>query len=207
MAKEKIKKPFYKKIWVWVLAIIVVIAIAGGGEEEADTANKSSKESTDQASEVKAEEESSEPAEEEVKTAKIGEPSTVGDVTFTVNGVEETSEINSGNEYVDNATTSGKYIILDLNVQNGKSEAITVDSSFFKLIADGTEYEPTTDGTVMMAMGDAMSDFFLTQINPNLEKSGKIVIEVGADEELSNMVLQAQTGVFGTEMTEISLSN
>ncbi len=199
MAKEKIKKPFYKKIWVWVLAIIVVIAIASGGEEEADTANKSSKESTDQASEVK--------AEEEVKTAKIGEPSTVGDVTFTVNGVEETSEINSGNEYVDNATTSGKYIILDLIVQNGKSEAITVDSSFFKLIADGTEYEPTTDGTVMMAMGDAMSDFFLTQINPNLEKSGKIVIEVGADEELSNMVLQAQTGVFGTEMTEISLSN
>lgn len=199
MAKEKIKKPFYKKIWVWVLAIIVVIAIASGGEEEADTANKSSKESTDQASEVK--------AEEEVKTAKIGEPSTVGDVTFTVNGVEETSEINSGNEYVDNATTSGKYIILDLTVQNGKSEAITVDSSFFKLIADGTEYEPTTDGTVMMAMGDAMSDFFLTQINPNLEKSGKIVIEVGADEELSNMVLQAQTGVFGTEMTEISLSN
>jgi hypothetical protein len=31
--KEKVKKPFYKKWWVWVIAIIIVYAIFGGGEE------------------------------------------------------------------------------------------------------------------------------------------------------------------------------
>ena len=31
MKNEKVKKPFYKKWWVWVLAVIVVFAIIGGG--------------------------------------------------------------------------------------------------------------------------------------------------------------------------------
>ncbi len=30
---EKVKKPFYKKWWVWLIAIIVIIAIATNGEE------------------------------------------------------------------------------------------------------------------------------------------------------------------------------
>lgn len=36
MIKEKVKKTFYKKWWVWLIAIIIVIAIAscGGGEEK-----------------------------------------------------------------------------------------------------------------------------------------------------------------------------
>ena len=75
-----------------------------------------------------------EPVEEEVKQAKIGEPSTVGDVTFTVNGVEETTEIKSGNEFLENATTSGKFIILDVTVKNGKKEAITIDLISLKLL-------------------------------------------------------------------------
>ncbi|KKE77721.1 DUF4352 domain-containing protein [Bacilli bacterium] len=208
MAKEKIKKPFYKRIWVWVLAIIVIFAIASGGEDDTDAANTNdaSKEVTNQTTEEKAGKEAVEPAEEEVKAAKIGEPSTVGDVTFTVNGVNETNEISSGNEFIENATTSGKYIILDITVHNAKNEAITIDSSFFKIIADGTEYDPTTDGNVMMAMGDAMDDFFLAQVNPNLEKSGKVVFEVGADVDVDSALLRAQTGAFGTETTEISLS-
>ena len=57
-----------------------------------------------------------------------------------------------------------------------------------------------------MAMGDAMDDFFLEQINPNLEKRGKVVFEVGADVNVANAVLQAQTGLFGTESTQISLN-
>ena len=206
MAKEKVKKPFYKRIWVWVLAIIIIIALASGGEDsETPSTDQSSNSNTEQnaTTEEVAQEE---PATEEAKTAKIGEPTTVGNVTFTVNGVEETTEINSGNEFIENATTSGKYIIVDVTVQNGKKESITINSSFFKIIADGTEYDPTTDGTVMMAMGDAMNDFFLKQINPNLEKSGKVVFEVGADVNVANTVLQAQTGAFGTETTKISLS-
>lgn len=32
--KEKVKKPFYKTWWVWILAVIIIIAIASGGDEE-----------------------------------------------------------------------------------------------------------------------------------------------------------------------------
>ncbi|MDR3190469.1 MAG: DUF5067 domain-containing protein [Lactobacillaceae bacterium] len=38
--KVKVKKPFYKKWWVWVIVVFVVLpvmaAVAGGGDEEAD---------------------------------------------------------------------------------------------------------------------------------------------------------------------------
>ncbi|MGX6443560.1 hypothetical protein ACWM35_10110 [Neobacillus sp. K501] len=40
--KERVGKPFYKKWWVWVIAIIVVLFIAGlGGEEEPEKAEES----------------------------------------------------------------------------------------------------------------------------------------------------------------------
>jgi hypothetical protein len=35
--KEKVKKPFYKKWWVWVCAIVVVICIISGGSKPSDT--------------------------------------------------------------------------------------------------------------------------------------------------------------------------
>ncbi|MGG0788269.1 Ltp family lipoprotein [Peribacillus simplex] len=40
MSKEKlnkVKKPFYKKWWVWVLAVIIIASIASGGGEESAT--------------------------------------------------------------------------------------------------------------------------------------------------------------------------
>jgi hypothetical protein len=57
MTTEKKKKPFYKKWWVWLIAIIVVGAIATGGEE------------TEKASEDKiTDEESTEKADKAVDT-------------------------------------------------------------------------------------------------------------------------------------------
>ena len=31
--KEKKRKPFYKRWWVWLIAVIIIIAIATGGED------------------------------------------------------------------------------------------------------------------------------------------------------------------------------
>lgn len=210
MAKEKVKKPFYKKIWFWIIAAIIVIAaVGGGGEESTDTTQTTSGEVTsDQGQEETNSSDAVEEVEkvaEEVTAVKVGEPATVGDVTFTVTGIEETNEISSGNEFIENATTSGKFIIVDVAVKNDKSEAITMNSSHFKLVSGSTEYEPSTDGTVAMAMG-ADNQFFLEQINPGLEKAGKIVFEVGSDVDVAASILRAQTGFWGTETIEISLA-
>ncbi|MBD8069379.1 DUF4352 domain-containing protein [Bacillus sp. PS06] len=202
--KGKRKKPFYKRWWVWLLAIILIVAIANGGDEE-DVASPPPEEGTENATPTEGADEA--PAEEpEEEVYGIGQKATVADVGFTVNGIEETSEINSGNEFIENATTSGKFIIADITVENGKKEALTINSNYFKLVsADDVEYEATTDGTVMMAMGDAMNDFFLTQVNPGLSKGGKVVFEVPADLNIAEARLHCQTGAFGTESIQISL--
>ena len=214
MAKEKVKKPFYKKWWVWLLAIIIIgNLVNGGGEEETastDTKNEATETSTEPAKTEepakKEEAKKEEPKKEEVKAFGVGEKATIADVGFTLNGVEETNEINSGNEFIPNATTEGKFIIVDVSIENGQKEALTINSSFFKIkTVDEVEYEATTDGEVIMAMGDNMGDFFLEQINPGLSKSGKVVFEVPADLDLTKAVLYCQTGFWGTETIEIKL--
>ena len=202
MGQVKAKKPFYKKWWVWLIAIIVVIGFAGSGEEESTTTKE---ETTNQAGVTENKEETpKEESKEEEKVAGIGEKATVSDVTFTVNGVEETNEIKSGNQFIDNATTEGKFIIADVSIENRQKEALTINSSFFMIkTADGTTYEAVSSAEVTMAMGD--TDFFLQQINPGLSKSGKVVFEVPADLDVSSAVLHCQTGFWGTESIEISL--
>jgi hypothetical protein len=192
---EKVRKPFYKKWWVWLLAIIVVGSIVSTGDDEEVASPPKEQTGTTDSSE--------EPIEE---IFGIGQKATVADVGFTVNNFEETNEIKSGNEFLENAKTSGKYVIVDVKVENGKKEALTINSSYFKLVTENdVEYEASTDGTVMMAMGDAMNDFFLTQVNPGLSKSGKVVFEVPADLDVTEARLQCQTGAFGTETIQIAL--
>lgn len=209
MKREKIKKPIYKKWWVWLLAIVIIGAALSGGDDEkpiADGTNEVAQETTDPTDEQPKEAEASEAeASEDVVEVGIGEPAKIADVSFTVNSIEETKEISSGNEYIESAVTEGKYVILEVTVKNEKKEALTINSSYFKLITlEGVVYEPNTDGKVMMAMMDE-DDFFLQQVNPGLSKTGKVVFEVGEDLDLNTAVLQGQTGFWGTESVEISL--
>ncbi|WP_077325539.1 DUF4352 domain-containing protein [Virgibacillus siamensis] len=145
--------------------------------------------------------------ESTIKKAGIGETATVANVGFTVNHVKTTSEIDSGNEFIENAKTSGKYVVLDVAIKNGQKEPLMIDSSYFQIMSsDGTTYDPVTDGQVMMAMGENGTDFFLQQINPGLSKSGKVVFEVPKELNLKGSVLHCQTGFFGTESIEINLN-
>lgn len=204
MKREKIKKPIYKKWWVWLLAIVIIGAALGGGDDEnpiADGENVVAQENTDSTIDQPKEAETS----VDVVEVGIGEPAKIADVSFTVNSIEETKEISSGNEFIESAVTEGKYVILEVTVKNEKKEALTINSSYFKLITlEGVVYEPNTDGKVMMAMMDE-EDFFLQQVNPGLSKTGKVVFEVGEDLDLNTAVLQGQTGFWGTESVEISL--
>ncbi|MFC4559747.1 DUF4352 domain-containing protein [Virgibacillus kekensis] len=184
----------------------IVIALFSGGDDSPDTASGNSGKADQEQTSDNNQQENDKSETENVKKASVGETATVADVGFKVENVKTTSEIDSGNEFVENATTSGKFVILDVAVKNDQKEPLTVDSSYFKIkSSDGTTYEPITDGAVMMAMGDNMGDFFLTQINPGLSKSGKVVFEVPKDLKLEGSVLHCQTGFFGTESIEISL--
>ncbi|WP_312649267.1 DUF4352 domain-containing protein [Proteiniclasticum sp.] len=206
MRNGKFKKPFYKKWWVWVLAVIVIgAALSGGGDGDPnDGVVDNEKPVAEEASEQP--EESATPiVEEEIVEVGIGTPATIAGVSFTVNTVEETKKISSGNEFIEDVETEGKFLILDITIKNDKKEPITIDSSFFKLITSNkVEYDPNTDGAVIMAMMNE-ADFFLQQVNPGLSKTGKVIFEVGADIDLNSLILRGQTGFWGTETVEISL--
>lgn len=195
MGKEKIKKPFYKKWWVWLVAIIVIFAIAGGGEDSATEVSTGSQENATK------ETKKSEPKKEEApKTAGIGEPVKVGDVTFTAHSTSTAKNV--GGEYGQDA--QGTYLIVEVTVKNESKEAITTDSSFFKLKSDGAEYE--ADAIADIYVNGGSNSFFLQKINPGNESKGKIAFDVNDNViNAKDTLLNVQTGFFGTEQGEIKI--
>lgn len=199
MADETVgkpKKPFYKKWWFWVIAIIVVgwaISSSGGSDKTTNTASTPAT-STSTAGSASSGKPAAKPAE---TTTKIGQPLKVGDLVFTVKDAQMTTQLKSAF-----GDKKGNWMVVTVAVKNESKEAVTIDSSFFKLLeADGTEYETDSDNLMYL---DSDQNFFLEKINPKLQSEGKVLFAVPAG--LKDLKLQVQTGVFGTETGVISLS-
>lgn len=98
----KEKKPIYKRVWFWILAVILVAGIGGalGGSEE--PANGGEKVDTPAQSEAKPETKESEKEveKEEPKDAfyAVGDTVAVGDAEYTLQSVELTDERNQFDE-------------------------------------------------------------------------------------------------------------
>lgn len=202
MSKEKTKKPFYKKWWVWTLVVLVGLAIIGSGGESEDapqtSASVSEENKTANTSVSEAKTEEVEEVEETI--AGIGETVRVGDVEFTVNDI--TTATNVGGEWGENS--QGTYLLINTSVTNVGNEAITTDSSFFKLKVGDKTYEADSTAGIY-ANEDA--DFFLVQVNPDLTATGYVVFDV-SDSVLNSpeLTLQVQTGFWGTETGLIDLT-
>lgn len=195
--KGKIKKPFYKKVWFWVLAVIVVAAIGGslGGEETAtDTTVADTKETTELT-----------PAKEE-PAFKVGDVVTVGDMEYTVNGLEVSKSVGPS---IMPTEAKGTFLIVDLTVKNNGNEAVMVDSSFFKLKEGDKSFEADAAGSMSANQGDdgqITNSFFLENLNPDIEMQGKIVFDISEEQANSTKTqLEVATGAFGTETETINL--
>jgi hypothetical protein len=179
-----------------LIALGVIMAVAGGGE---DAAPSTTPETTAPATESAAPEAKEEaPAEEPAKVTGIGETLKVGDVTYTVHG--RTEAANVGGEYGE--TAKGKYLVLDVTVKNEGKESLMVDSSLFKLKSGDTVYE--ADSTASMYANE-QADFFLTDLNSGLEMKGNVVFDIPTEAHTAELMLQVQTGMFGTETGLIAL--
>lgn len=198
----KPKKPFYKKWWVWVIAVLVIGAIAsgasGGGGETASTDTAEKPAATAEPAATTEEPAAEAPKEEAPKAevAKIGDPLKVGDLVFTAKSSKSTTTLKSplGNQ-------KGSWILVDVKVENKGKEAVMINTDFFKLVeADGTTYETDSDN-LMYLPGES---FFLENINPKMSKEGTVLFAV--PEGIKGLKLQVQTGFFGTETGEISLT-
>ncbi|EGP4853643.1 MULTISPECIES: DUF4352 domain-containing protein [Enterococcus] len=194
----KVKKPFYKRVWFWVLIVLLFFGIGGAlsGGENKDSATATST-STNKETTTK-----------EEKTYKIGDDVAVGKMEYKVNSVEVVKQVGPS---VLPTNAKDTFLVVDLSVKNAGDKAVTVDSSFFKLKADGKTFEADSAASMSANQdenGNITNSFFMESLNPDMQQTGKIVFDISeAQANAQNNVLQAQTGYFGTETVSIALHN
>lgn len=194
MEKEKQKKPIFKKWWFWLLIVIIIGAVASSGDSDDPTSTSDNNQASNADSSVEA---------EESESYKIGDVVQLGDIQYTIHGVEQASTI--GSEYV-NTEANGVFLVVDLTVKNIGNESAMVTSSFFKL-KNGEKTFDADSSAMIYINQEGNSSLFLDNLNPDVEMSGKVVFDISqetADSE--NLVLQAQTGYWGTETVDIQLT-
>lgn len=148
----KVKKPFYKRIWFWVLAVIVVIAVGGtvggkGNNSSSNGGNKVAKKASNQSSKSQS-----------PKMYKVGDTVKVGKVVYTLKSVEKTSERNEFEDskpqnvikvvyHVKNEGKDDLPIGTDLEAygpDNNKLKAYAINDNTLDSVAAGKEADVTT---------------------------------------------------------------
>ena len=205
--KGKLKKPIYKRVWFWVLAVVVLGSFATGGDDEAETttAADTQTQTTTETETTAASSESAAPVAEEPAPVEpsftIGQVVNVGDVEYTVNSLSTATTL--GSEYF-NQTANGVFLIVEVRVKNNGQKAMMIDTNLFSLVDGEIVYD--SDGTASMYANPDESGFFLENLNPGLEKTGKVVFDVPQSTiDSSTKQLKVTTGFFGTESALINL--
>lgn len=176
------KKGLFGCLGIVVIGIIIIIAAAlavtGGGES------------------------SGESGKEEKQESAIGEKVKVGDLEYTVNNIERVDTV--GGQYT-TSTADGKYIVADVTVVNNGDESITIDTELFKILnGDATN---GADAAASTEANPSDIGFFLEQLNPSSEKTGRVVFDVSEKTAQSDeLKMEVSSGMFGTEKAKISLN-
>ncbi|WP_349827336.1 DUF4352 domain-containing protein [Brevibacterium litoralis] len=214
----KPKKPFFKRVWFWILVVLVVViggcsaALAGGGDTDTGSAAEAPAEDGTDAQAAAAEDGDAAPAEgaaaddgaaaeedadsaeaaedESASSAVVGDPVEVGDWTITVTGIED--GISSvGNEYF-GEEAQGQYVKVGLEVtNNGSSAEYFSDSAVTLLDADGNEYSSSTD-SMYLEEGAVIFD----EINPGNTLDGTALYDVPEGVEITTISIS--DGFFGS---------
>jgi Domain of unknown function (DUF4352) len=99
----------------------------------------------------------------------------VDTLTWQVASAKQAETI--GNEYI-NETADGVFLIVGLQVANGKDESVTINSDQVTLEVDGKEYSTDSDGTTNLMMTEDTESFFLKDLGPDVTTTGAVVFDV-----------------------------
>ena len=153
----KEKKPIYKRIWFWVLAVLIVAGIAGslgGGNDEKGVAKK-----VDNSSEASDTPKESNSEKEEVDF-KIGDTIDIDGYQIKVNDVKYSDE-----EGFTTPDEGKEFIIINLTITNKTGEKASFNPLDFAINEDGVsstagfEY---VDGIDTLSSGDLDPDATVT---------------------------------------------
>lgn len=201
MSETKEKKPFYKKKWFIILAILLLIGVVSSFGNSGEKDGKKTNETSNSTVETEKSNDDATKTEDEDKEiiGKVGQPISIGDIKYKVKSVRTSASV--GSSMIGSSTAKGKYIIIDLSIKNNGKEPLSVTSLFFKLKLNDKEFE--TDSTAEIYLDNAM---IFDTLNPDSTMSGTIVFDVSQKiADSSDLLLQIQTGAWGTETGLIKL--
>lgn len=194
------------------ILILVVLGMFGailgdGNEERGSSESSKAKQEIEledgEVGEVEEVEEVAEEAEEvaEEEIHQVGEGFESGELGIVINSVEEKTKLGSGNQFIDDVTTEGKFIVVGAKISNNDKESRTLSSMMFKLRDDqDRKFEASSDFEVMMILDD--NNLFLEEVNPGMSRTGIFVFEVPAD--IVEYDLEVGSGIgFAAKSSEI----
>src|SRR5215210_410278 len=131
------------------------------------------------------------------KAAPIGETVTAGDVAWTVQSVEQVTELKSLGQ-----RKRGNFVVVNVIFKNNGDEAATLDSSSLAILDDkGRTSETDPDASMYVPTNQ---DLFLNQVNPGVSKQGRAIFNVAPDAK--GLILRAgDTNPFGGEDAYVDL--
>ncbi|MGI8650362.1 MAG: DUF4352 domain-containing protein [Rubrobacter sp.] len=107
--------------------------------------------------------------------AAIGEPLDVGEVSWIVDGAEQTQSLQS--QFGENR--EGNFIVVDFTFTNNDTEAITLDTVSMALL-DGQNRRTESDPDAFEYIEESRN-IFLEQVNPGVSKEGTAIFTVAPD--------------------------
>jgi len=133
----------------------------------------------------------------EKKAAPIGKTVTAGNVEWTVQSVQEATELKSLGQ-----RKQGNFIIVDVIFKNNDDEPVTLDSASLAILDDkGRTSETDPDASMYVPTNQ---DLFLNQVNPGVSKQGRAIFNVAPDAK--GLILQVgDTNPFGGENAYVDL--
>lgn len=188
MREKKKKKPLFKRWWFWVIVIVLGIGMLSSGEDD----SKPNKSEEPNASVVNQSNNKNEVEPEEI-LYQVGDSFASGDLGITILEVEEKKEFKSGNQFIKDVTTEGKFIAVKAKLTNNDTKARTFSSMQFKIIdSQEREFEALTSAELMMILDD--DNLFLESCNPGMSRTGVFVFEVPDDVEAYSLKVYSGTG-------------
>ncbi len=187
-AYAKATKPWYKKWWVWGIAVIVLIIVWPKGGTAPTTAAPAGATSPAAAASQPATQPASEkPAAQPDTKVKVGTAVKAGDLSYTVTDFTTTKKLSSalGNK-------AGNWVVVSVKIDNQGKDAVYITSGDFLLIeGDGTEYSTDTDAFMYLKTEE---NLLLEKLNPKLSQTGKLLFAVPEGITGQGMTFRATNG-------------
>ena len=176
----KNSKPFYKKIWFWIVAVIIVAGIGGAGSDEPKVVSEGD-ESTIETSQIQQNNTS------KVKTFKIGDVIELNDFRITVNGIRTSN----GSQFI-KPSEGNEYLYVDATVENISNEEQTVSSVMMFKVVD-------QDGRTMnQSIVDDANGQLDGTVGAGRKISGEYVVEVPTG--ATGLELQFDSSLIGNQI-------